>query len=51
LGKAIANPKVSRELALGDRLVCFGKLETMKTFIPKRKKRRPKRLRNAGETA
>lgn len=50
-GKAIANPKVSRELALGDRLVCFGKLETMKTFIPKRKKRRPKRLRNAGGTA
>ncbi|HEX9733387.1 MAG TPA: RimK family alpha-L-glutamate ligase [Thermoanaerobaculia bacterium] len=47
-GMSIANPKHSRPLEPGDRLVCFGKLETMKTFIPKRKKRRPKRLRDAG---
>jgi ribosomal protein S6--L-glutamate ligase len=50
-GKSIANPKHSRQLAPGDRLVCFGKLETMKTFIPKRKQRRPKRLRKAGGAA
>jgi ribosomal protein S6--L-glutamate ligase len=39
-GKIIANPKVSREIQVHDRLLCFGKLETMKEFIPPRKRRR-----------
>ncbi len=42
-GKVIANPKPSREIQVGDRLLCFGKLESMKGFIPKRKKRRKRR--------
>jgi ribosomal protein S6--L-glutamate ligase len=44
-GKAIANPKASRQLEVGDRLVCFGKLETMRSFLPARRRRRPRRLR------
>jgi ribosomal protein S6--L-glutamate ligase len=44
-GKTIANPKASRKLEAGDRLVCFGKLETMRSFLPARKRRRPRRLR------
>ena len=48
-GRVIATPRSSRELQVGDRLVCFGKLETMKAFLPPRKKRRPKRLRGAKE--
>jgi ribosomal protein S6--L-glutamate ligase len=43
-GRVIATPRSSRELQMGDRLVCFGKLEKMKSFIPPKKKRRPKRL-------
>ena len=43
-GNAIATPRSSRDLRVGDRLVCFGKLEKMKAFIPPRKRRRPKRL-------
>jgi ribosomal protein S6--L-glutamate ligase len=46
-GRAIANPRGSRQLEVGDRLVCFGRLETMKSFLPKRRRRRPKRLRSA----
>jgi ribosomal protein S6--L-glutamate ligase len=43
-GKVIANPNRSRQLEKGDRLLCFGKLETMKSFLPERpKKRRPRR--------
>ena len=39
----IPNPKLSRVLESGDRLLCFGKLEFMKDLIPAktRKKRRP----------
>lgn len=42
-GKVIANPKPEREIQVGDRLLCFGKLESMKGFIPKRKRRRKKK--------
>jgi len=43
-GKVIANPSRSRKLEEGDRLLCFGKLETMKSFLPERpKKRRPRK--------
>ncbi len=40
----IPNPRSSRQLEPGDRLLCFGKLELMRDLIPSktRKKRRPK---------
>jgi ribosomal protein S6--L-glutamate ligase len=40
----IPNPKASRELEPGDRLLCFGKLESMRDLIPERakKRRRPR---------
>ncbi len=40
----IPNPRPTRELEFGDRLLCFGKLELMRDLIPPkaRKKRRPK---------
>ena len=43
-GKVIPNPKPSRELHSDDRLLCFGKLESMKDLIPEktRKRRSPK---------
>jgi len=40
----IANPKGTRKLRAGDRLLCFGKLDEMKALIPRRKKRRMKKL-------
>jgi ribosomal protein S6--L-glutamate ligase len=41
--KVIPYPKPSRELEEGDRLVCFGKLEEMRSFIPPKQKRRRSR--------
>jgi ribosomal protein S6--L-glutamate ligase len=40
----IPNPRASRALEGGDRLLCFGKLESMRDLVPDRvrKKRRPK---------
>jgi ribosomal protein S6--L-glutamate ligase len=38
--EVIPNPRESRELEAGDRLLCFGKLEAMRDMIPARKKRR-----------
>ena len=40
----IPNPKGGRELEAGDRLLCFGRLESMRDLIPAktRRKRRPK---------
>ena len=40
----IPNPRLKRTLESGDRLLCFGKLNSMKGMIPKRvrKKRTPK---------
>lgn len=43
-GTVIANPKSSRKIKVGDRLLCFGKLEVMKTYIPKRRRRRITKL-------
>jgi len=41
----ISNPNPGREIFSGDRLVCFGKRETMKDLLPPRKRRqRPKKL-------
>jgi ribosomal protein S6--L-glutamate ligase len=39
-GKVIPNPKVTRELELGDRLLCFGKLESMRDLVPARRDRK-----------
>lgn len=36
----IPNPKDNRVLASWDRLLCFGRLESMRSMIPERKKRR-----------
>jgi ribosomal protein S6--L-glutamate ligase len=41
-GHVIPNPRSSRELHLGDRLLCYGKLETMRSMLPPRPKRRRK---------
>ena len=43
-GKIIPNPKSERILEANDRLLCFGKLESMRELIPERtrKRRRPK---------
>lgn len=43
-GKAIPNPKIDRVLEAEDKVLCFGKLDTMRHMIPAktRRKRRPK---------
>ena len=38
----ISNPKESRILEAGDRLLCYGRLETMRDLVPERKKRKRK---------
>ncbi len=38
----ISNPRVSRELEAGDRLLCYGRLEAMRDLIPARQRRRRK---------
>jgi ribosomal protein S6--L-glutamate ligase len=43
-GNVISNPRSTRDLKVGDRLLCFGKLEAMKALIPARKKRRVRKL-------
>jgi ribosomal protein S6--L-glutamate ligase len=40
----ISNPKGSRVLEAGDRVLCYGKLESMKDLVPDRRKRK-KRVR------
>lgn len=40
--EVIPNPKETRVLEAYDRLLCFGKLESMRSMIPNRKRRRPK---------
>ncbi len=42
-GITIPNPSRIRELQAGDKLLCFGKLEIMKDWIPLRPKRRKKK--------
>jgi ribosomal protein S6--L-glutamate ligase len=36
----IPNPRTTRHLEAGDRLLCFGKLEEMRSMIPSRRRRR-----------
>ena len=38
----VPNPRGSVVLEAGDRLLCFGKLEEMRSMIPERRKRRAK---------
>ncbi len=38
----ISNPKGSRILEANDRMLCYGKHETMRTLVPERKKRKKK---------
>jgi len=40
----IPNPKATRELEPGDRLLCFGKVSAMRDLVPERsrKRRKPK---------
>jgi ribosomal protein S6--L-glutamate ligase len=38
--KVIPNPRSSRELEVGDRLLCFGRLESMRDLVPERRRRR-----------
>jgi ribosomal protein S6--L-glutamate ligase len=42
--QVIANPRPGNVLEAEDRLLCFGKLEEMRSMIPDRKQRRVKRL-------
>ncbi len=36
----IPNPRHSRQLEVGDRLLCFGRLEAMRDLVPERRRRR-----------
>ncbi len=50
-GKVIPNPKGERVLNAGDKLLCFGKIESMKGLIPeKTRKRRKPRVKELLET-
>ena len=40
--KVIPNPKQSRLLEAGDKLLCYGKLESMRTMVPAKTRRRRK---------
>ena len=41
----IPNPRMSRELEAGDRLLCFGKLEEMRSMVPDRRRRKQARIK------
>ena len=47
--KVVPNPSASKVLEDGDRLLCFGRLENMRSLIPARS-RRPKRVRKLPKT-
>jgi len=50
--KAIPNPKATRILESDDRLLCFGKLESMKDLVPKRtQKRRTPKLKELAQSS
>ncbi|MEQ8857604.1 MAG: TrkA C-terminal domain-containing protein [Pseudomonadales bacterium] len=38
--RVIPNPRADRELEAGDKLLCFGKLESMRGMVPARTRRR-----------
>jgi len=41
----ISNPKASRVLEAGDKLLCYGKLDSMRAMIPERRTRQRKKVR------
>jgi len=41
-GKVIPNPKSHRQLESGDRLLCFGKVSTMRDLVPEKSRKRRK---------
>lgn len=41
-GKVIPNPKGERVIEAGDRILCFGKIESMKDLVPEKVKRKRK---------
>lgn len=45
--RAFANPRKDGEILVGDRLLCFGKLEFMKTFLADRRPPRVRKLKAA----
>jgi ribosomal protein S6--L-glutamate ligase len=45
----IPNPKKDVVLEAGDRLLCFGKLEEMRSMIPERRRRRTRARAQAPE--
>ncbi len=52
-GVAIPNPKGSRQMLPGDRLLCFGKLLTLKSLVPParpKRRRKKKRKSNGGSS-
>lgn len=42
-GKVIPNPKSHRQIEAGDRLLCFGKVSTMRDLVPEKSRRRRRR--------
>lgn len=42
-GKVIPNPKPHRQLESGDRLLCFGKVSTMRDLVPEKSRKRRRR--------
>jgi ribosomal protein S6--L-glutamate ligase len=44
-GVVIPNPRGSREILVGDKLLCFGKILTLKSLVPPKKKPRKKRIK------
>jgi len=49
-GRTIANPRGERTLSANDRLLCFGKLERMRDWIPERPKRRKKKKKTVSKS-
>jgi len=47
-GVVIPNPRLGRDIRAGDRLLCYGKLDTMKALLPPKRKRRRRRAAAAG---
>ncbi len=41
----ISNPKGSRVLEAGDKLLCYGKLDSMRAMVPKRRSSQRKKVR------
>jgi ribosomal protein S6--L-glutamate ligase len=50
-GVVIPNPRGDREIFVGDKLLCFGKLITLRGMVPWPRERRPKRKRSSKKRA